>query len=164
MGFMADKGRSILRNGYNPIPVKPGQKAPSIDDWRREITEADVENWVSNGRANHNVGITTGAIVLIDSDIQNQGMSKRIKDWIELHLGFAPVRVGNYPKFGMMFRTEKPFRKISSQPWLDPEGRKVQIEILGEGQQFVAFGRHPDTGKDYYWSSIGIVRKKAGNG
>ena len=33
-----------------------------------------------------------------------------------------------------------------------PDASKVQVEILGEGQQFVCDGLHPDTGQPYRWT------------
>jgi hypothetical protein len=44
-------------------------------------------------------------------------------------------------------RTEAPFTKITMSP----------IECLGQGQQFVAYGIHPDTGQPYYWPIESIV-------
>jgi hypothetical protein len=43
-------------------------------------------------------------------------------------------------------------RKISSTIYWDDLGRKYQTEILGNGQQFVAYGIHPETGKAYVWT------------
>ncbi len=36
-----------------------------------------------------------------------------------------------------------------------PDGTVAQIEVLGEGQQFVAYGVHPDTGQPYAWQGAG---------
>lgn len=150
--FLADKGLRILRNGFNVIPIKPGNKAPSIKNWRGSpTTEADVKRWMSNGRASHGVGITTDTTPLVDIDVFDTAMNRAMVDYIETHIGFAPVRVGFAPKRGMLFRSVTPFRKITSKEFVDPAGKKAQVEILGEGEQFVAFHIHPDTHQPYHW-------------
>jgi len=52
-------------------------------------------------------------------------------------------------------RTDKPFKKITSKEYVDPHGDKAQIEILGEGQQFVAYAIHPVTNRPYSWFEEG---------
>lgn len=47
----------------------------------------------------------------------------------------------------MPFRTDKPFGKIIARF----EGTDDKIEFLGDGQQFVAHGIHPDTKAPYQW-------------
>lgn len=41
---------------------------------------------------------------------------------------------------------------MSSAKFVDEKGEKHQVEILGAGQQFVAYGVHPETGKPYQWT------------
>lgn len=151
-GYLADKGVAVFKNGYNVIPIRPGDKAPSIKDWRgKPTTEADIKRWIGNGRAGHGVGITTDTTPLVDIDIFDPAMNRRMVAYVEFNVGYAPIRVGNAPKCGMLFRSETPFRKISSRAFTDPQGRKAQIEILGVGEQFVAYHIHPDTHKPYRW-------------
>jgi hypothetical protein len=54
------------------------------------------------------------------------------------------------PKFAVPFQTDVPFRKFATK-LIPPVGKPAQFEFLCDGQQFVAFGRHPDTGTDYRW-------------
>ena len=151
-GYLADKGHRILRNGFNVIPIRPGDKAPSVKDWRgKPTTKTDLDKWVSNGRAKHGVGITTDNNPLVDIDIFHPGMNRYMVNHVETHIGFAPIRVGYAPKCGLLFRSSEPFRKITSKEYVDPDGRKAQIEILGIGQQFVAYHIHPDTHQPYRW-------------
>lgn len=149
--YLAEKGHRILRNGYNVIPIQPGEKFPSVKDWRgKPTTKNDLDKWVANGRASHGVGITTGDIILFDIDIPNRAVNRHMVDWCITHIGFAPERVGNPPKVGLMYRTSKPFSKITSKEYVDSDGNRAQLEILGEGQQFVAYHEHPDTKKALY--------------
>ena len=55
------------------------------------------------------------------------------------------MRVGLWPKRLLLYRTEAPFAKIVRCR------RAASSRSSALGQQFVAFGRHPDTGSDYDW-------------
>lgn len=153
-GYLSEKGLRVLSNGFDIIPIKPGDKAPSIKGWERvRTTERQLNGWLSNGRADHGLGIPTRFTPFADFDIHDRPCLQHLIDWTETNIGFAPLRIGNAPKCGMVFRLKgiTPFRKISSRIYNDAEGRKSQVEILAEGQQFVAFAIHPDTGKPYHW-------------
>ena len=53
----------------------------------------------------------------------------------------SALRIGRAPKRLLVYRTEAPFKGFKLSP----------IEILCDGQQFVAFHIHPDTGRPYEW-------------
>lgn len=151
-GYLALKGLQILRNGYNVIPIKPAAKFPVLRNWQNHLTKpADITSWLSNGHAEAGVGITTGKTVFVDLDTPDLGDALYMEGFIQFTIGFAPVRIGNNPKRGLMFRTDTPFRKITSKTYVDSQGREHRCEILGIGQQFVSHHIHPDTGKPYLW-------------
>jgi hypothetical protein len=55
------------------------------------------------------------------------------------------IRIGRWPKKLLLYRTDMPLSEITV-------GQKgCQIEFLGQGQQFVAYGIHETTGKPYEW-------------
>ena len=58
------------------------------------------------------------------------------------------LRTGLAPKILIPFRTSKPLSKITI---LFDEGEK--LEFLGDGQQFIAAGIHPDTRQPYTWGN-----------
>lgn len=152
-GYLADKGRKILQNGYNVIPIKPGEKFPVIKNWQNLKTEPKhITAWLKNGHAEAGVGITTGEVSFVDVDAPDVEAGKYIRDWIFVHIGYAPVRVGNAPKFGLMYRSPNPFRKIASKTYIDDQGRESRVEVLGIGQQFVSHHIHPDIQKPYRWT------------
>ena len=64
--------------------------------------------------------------------------------------GHILVRIGKAPKRAIPFRTEVPFAKITANV-VAPHGRTEKIEFLGDGQQVVAFGIHPETKQRYNW-------------
>ena len=72
-------------------------------------------------------------------------------------LGPSPFRIGQPPKALLPFSTAEPFDKISGKWWGLPgddwradDYSPHRIEILGDGQQFVAYARHP-RGTFYRW-------------
>lgn len=155
-GFLAELGLRIHRNGYNIIPIKPGEKFPVIKGWQKiETTPADIAKWRRNGHADAGVGITCGKISFFDIDCYDVEAALETQDDIETTLGFAPLRIGNPPKRGLMYRTETPFRKVTSKVWIDGQGRECRLEVLGVGQQFVSHHIHPDTKKPYQWPRPG---------
>lgn len=152
-GFLSQDGRQILNNGYNVIPIKPGFKFPTIKDAQTVVTTPHIiAQWLANGHADAGVGIVTGKVSFVDCDTPSAESAVHMREWIENNIGFAPIRVGNPPKFGMMYRSENPFRKIASKTWIGDNDKEYRVEVLGIGQQFVSNHIHPDTGKPYRWS------------
>ncbi|WP_198134896.1 bifunctional DNA primase/polymerase [Roseovarius sp. 217] len=131
----------LLDNGYEPIPIKPGQKAPALNRWTSVvIDDAALDDW--RGRyASCGIGLRTGLLVGIDIDVLDPDRAHDVQALAVRRFGETLVRVGCWPKRLLIYRTEIPFAKMKSG----------QVEILGQGQQFVAFGIHPGTGRPYAW-------------
>ncbi|NLG16050.1 MAG: AAA family ATPase [Fibrobacter sp.] len=129
--------QTLLDNGYSPIPVMG--KKPALDNWR--------ENIAPEGYGGYNAGILCGSVVAIDIDITDKEIAEQLKDYVLQICGETVYRIGRAPKVLLVYRNAS------------PEGRKRvskrydcgRIEVLGEGQQFVAFGTHPDTKQPYTW-------------
>src|SRR5262249_4039765 len=67
-------------------------------------------------------------------------------------IGPTPLqRIGQAPKALLAYRTETPFSKAKSRRPIMPDGQPALVECLTTGQQFVAFGTHPDTRQPYRW-------------
>lgn len=136
-----DAAAQLLDNGYEPIPIKPGQKAPALNRWTSVvIDEAAIEAWlVRHGSCG--VGLRTGNLIGVDIDILDPDRAHEAQVLAVQRFGETLVRVGRWPKRLLLYRTETPFAKMKAG----------QIELLGLGQQFVAFGCHPGTGQPYSW-------------
>ena len=65
-------------------------------------------------------------------------------------LGKTAVRIGRPPKRALLFRADAPFRKLSAT-FTAPNGHNHLIEVMGDGQQIVVNGIHPDTRQPYRW-------------
>ncbi|MCV0396947.1 MAG: AAA family ATPase [Rhizobiaceae bacterium] len=142
----------LIENGYLPIPVNG--KRPRIAGWSSiRATPASVAAW-ERGHADHlNTGVLCGDLVAIDVDVMDPATCKRLTGRLLKisNAESAPCRTGQAPKCLFVFRSSEPREKRKTGEYL-VDGRKCQVEVLGIGQQCVAFGTHPDTGRPYSWS------------
>lgn len=152
--FMAQLGAKLVDAGFPILPIQPGSKKPGVfrrgawrdyPDWsrhgRRETTDHEVDvwgNWPDAG-----IGIATGRVIGIDIDVlSDPQLAKRIEDLAREMLGDTPaLRIGRSPKRLLVYRADRPFKGFKRSP----------IDVLGLGQQFVAYGVHPETGQPYDW-------------
>lgn len=147
----------LLENGYLPIPVDG--KRPRIDAWSSlRATPALIDAWEHRHADHQNTGILTGSLVAIDIDAPDPAMCERlVARLLEVpDAGLAPCRTGMAPKCLFVFRTAEPRKKVKTGEYT-VNGSKCQVEVLGVGQQFVAFGVHPDTGKPYTWTGADLL-------
>jgi hypothetical protein len=158
--YLAKYGPLALRNGYEIIPIKPGTKRPPFDEWEDIRANArQLQRWLDHGRERNGVGILARKTPLVDIDCRDAGMVKKMIRFTEQLIGPTLQRVGQAPKTGLVYRTETPFKKVNSRTFIDPDnpvdeaGKTIgqKLEVLGDGQQFVAFAIHPDTGEPYRW-------------
>lgn len=151
--YLKEYGERLLQHGYPIIPIKQGFKFPKgLSGWEQiNATENHLKKWLSNGFADDGVGIITKEIPAIDIDVYDKDIANLLVAWCEKNIGATVKRVGKAPKILLVYRTEKPIKKMVSTIYEDFLGLTQKIEILGDGQQFVAFAMHPDTGKPYEW-------------
>src|SRR5215471_7043476 len=100
-----------------------------------------------------NTGILTRLTPVLDADILNQDAAVAVENLVRERFeerGYILVRIGLAPKRAILFRTLTPFDKITVN-FTETRGRAEKIELLCDGQQLVADGIHPDTGKPYSW-------------
>lgn len=147
-------GARLLDRGYLIIPIAKGQKRPAIDGWQNaRITPAQLHLYNGSG-----VGILTGQgatpLCAIDIDTSFPDLADAMVAWLATRFGMTVTRVGNAPKVLAVYRQARPFRKAVS-PWFeDYLGARHRLEVLGQGQQFVAYARHPETGQPYVWTDL----------
>jgi P4 family phage/plasmid primase-like protien len=157
MTVFRDRGLALVGNGYHIIPIPPRSKAPVVDAWQAIRADTrQVETWSANGYAHGNTGVLTRENPSTDLDILDlpfvMEMQQVVEDIVQSPLPMV-IRIGRAPKRLLLFCTTAPFPKVASPFFMSPDGRKHRVEVLGDGQQFVAFGIHPDTGKEYTWVS-----------
>jgi len=146
--FMGDFGPMLNDNGYNIIPVAKGTKRPALSNWSRiKSTQELIKSW----DADASIGLTTGEVVAIDIDCYDKHVTNAIVKYCNQNIGRGLARIGKAPKALLLFRTDTPMSKSVSTKFSDPDGNTNCIEILGKGQQLVAYGIHPDTQQEYRW-------------
>ena len=146
--FMHDFGPMLIDNGYNIIPVVKGTKRPALSNWPKiKATPELIESW----DADASIGITTGEVVAIDIDCYDKHVTNAIVKYCNQNIGRGLGRIGKAPKALLLFRTDTPMAKSVSPKYIDADGNVNCVEILGKGQQLVAYGIHPDTQKEYLW-------------
>lgn len=151
---LGEVGPTLVKHGYQIIPVKPKSKRPSIESWTEQHADSrQVRKWIESGMSDHGVGITTLGTPIVDVDVYDEAISEQIQAWCEENIGVAPVRIGLAPKRALLYRAEEPFRKVLSRAYYNDWDEKCRVEIQSDGQHFVAYGIHPDTQCPYTWAS-----------
>jgi hypothetical protein len=144
---------AMWRNGYSPLPCHG--KRPAMDGWqkRHETNEAEIHLWDRMWPYDRNTGRLTRNTPTLDVDITDRPACRAVFDRITERFedrGLVLCRVGNAPKFSVPFRTSVPFQKFEAT-LIAPAGKAMKFEFLGDGQQFVVAGTHPDTRQPYRW-------------
>lgn len=153
---------ALRRHGYRPVPVagvhlaiKSAGKRPLMKGWETVCAaadEAEISRWTVTQRDCTNTGLLCGEIVGIDIDVPVEGLAAQIEMLAREMLGDTPLkRIGRPPKLLLVFQTEEPLGKIQTSELLLSDNVVARVEVLASGQQFVAFGIHPETQADYVW-------------
>jgi len=125
-----------------------------------QATNADVDSWLAKGFAG--AGILAKHFPAVDLDIRDEAVVGKMIKYCEKHIGKTYTRVGAAPKAILPYRTNSPFTKLFSAIYEDPDTKLLhQVELLGEGEQWVAFAIHPDTKKPYTWLKGSVAEGKA---
>lgn len=153
--YFATHALTLFGMGYPVLPAEG--KRVFIENWPNlVIDEPTVTYWVSNGQAANNVGMRCGdpslgmALTMGDVDIYDRDVARIVAASIENTFGATIERRGQAPKRGLIYCQAEPFPKVK-RIWFSPDGVKHTVEWLGDGQQFIAFGKHPETKKEYTW-------------
>lgn len=151
--YLKDYGERLVELGYRIVPLPPGSKGPHRKGWPKFNADADqVRRWYSNGSANDGIGVLAATTPAIDVDILDPEVAGLMADEIDkIFEGHnLLMRTGKAPKFLIPFRSDEPFRKITSSVYTDGTNEH-KVEILGSGQQWVAYHVHPETERPYQW-------------
>lgn len=147
--------RKLSTSGYWPIAVyshnanvtSPG-KQPVGERWQERPQGAEPNAVTTAPNANAlNTGILCDGLRAIDIDIDYTETANKVASLVTSMLGGAPVRYRNdSARRLILYRatTGEPRKRIIT-------GALGNVEILGRGQQFVAFGTHPE-GSQYLWN------------
>ncbi len=133
----------LYNRDLEPIPATPGSKYYKGVDWMR--LNLPVKPWPKD----HEIGLRTGKLTAIDIDICNPGIVQSLLSVLTfLHI----TRTGKAPKTLIPVVCPEVEQKMFSDGYVDQHGEMHRIEVLSYGQQFKAYGIHPDTNNPYNWS------------
>ena len=136
------------RLGYVPTPL--AGKRPVLDRWQEAETPPDPASF-----PDHNLGIVTRGLVALDCDVLDKRVALAFRrELVAMFTGTSKLlfRVGESPKWLALFRcAEGELPKRASAYYVDAHERRHRVEALRTGQQFLAAGIHPGTGKQVYW-------------
>ena len=151
--YLAEYGPRLLDRGYPIIPITKGLKRPKgLTKWQQIVADQSaLDSWLHGSFSNGGVGVLTKHFPAIDLDVRDSDIIDKLIDWCFENIGPTLCRRGLAPKTLLPCRTDRPFPKIASKKYIDFLGVEHKVEILGDGQQYVAYAIHPDTGEPYNW-------------
>jgi hypothetical protein len=120
--------------------------------WRRhQTTERELVKWTKDGAG---IGLRAARFPGLDIDVLHKDLAELIEAEAKQILGPAPCRIGCAPKRLLPYRTAAPFsvRKIFFR--VAEDGAEYKVELLGDGQQYVVAGLHPETKRPYRWDQL----------
>lgn len=159
-------------NGFQPIPIsRPhpsdpalGKKPPgTLAAWQCPMPVASrLPRYSGCG-----TGILTATTPAVDIDVRQAELADAIDRIVVEMAGDAPVRYGQAPKRLRVYRTAEPFTKLTTAgyrlPGEAPGDKAHKVEILADGQQFVAYGIHATTGMPYAWPEDDLLNLERGD-
>jgi AAA domain/Primase C terminal 2 (PriCT-2)/Bifunctional DNA primase/polymerase, N-terminal len=151
--YFEEYGPRLAELGYTVLPIKPGTKRPDLKNWNTDPPDIErVRRGAVNGWAKHGTGVHAAHTPLIDVDVLDPELADQMSRAIDSIFPDTPLmtRTGLAPKFGVPMRSDTPFKKLTSKVYTDGT-REHKVEILGDGQQWVAYADHPETGRPYAW-------------
>lgn len=145
-------GSSLKKLGKVPSRYNKSGEVVGIPNWpRRCLTEAEMRRAMRE--PDYGISITLGnGLAAFDVDLEDEDLAN-LFETIAYKRGFRGGCVRfreNSARRLILFRTTGEFRKSVLRSDTDIEGC---VEILGDGQQFVAAGTH-QSGARYQWRKI----------
>jgi hypothetical protein len=155
--------RALVIRGHVPLPLD-GKVSPrygkngagkGLSGWQRleGVTGEMIDTWSRTWPTAVNTGVLTRFAPALDLDILNPEAAEACEALVSTRYegrGVVLVRIGRAPKRAILFHTTEPFPKILANITA-PNGTSEKIEMLGDGQQLVVDGIHPETHAPYCW-------------
>jgi putative DNA primase/helicase len=136
----------------------PG-KQPVMQRWRTVCAaadEAEIRRWDTAFPGCLNTGILCGPVIGTDIDVLDPALAAQVEALAAEMLGETPLRrVGQPPKRLLVYRAAEPGLRKAQLVIARPDGDQAKpdkVELLADGQQFVAYGTHPVTLRPYRWA------------
>jgi hypothetical protein len=155
----------LFHAGYRPLPLYG--KSPEVNGkgWQQKrltTNDDDICMWAKQWPDAANTGVLCRDTPFLDIDIRDPEAAEAaellVKDRFDGHC--VLTRIGQWPKRAIPFQTAAPFPKMMIN-LIDPGGGMHKLEFLGDGQQVVVDGIHPDAREPYMWHGgiLGEIRR-----
>ena len=145
--------KAVLANGYQPVAVKTGEKVPAGTAWQMRRGLPPISDIALN------TGIICEGLCPADIDVDDADAVEAIVKVFDEVAGHTPLVRGrpNSPRRLLLYRAPDGTRPKKRVIKLGSLGK---VELLGLGQQFVAYGMHP-SGVEFEWPEAGpdIVKR-----
>jgi predicted P-loop ATPase len=144
----------LRKNGFHTLPLEG--KVPHIAKWQEKFlntSEDEIRLWPKTWHLAANTGVLAKFAPGLDIDIMIEAAAEAVELLARTYFeerGDIHVRFGKPPKRLIPLRTDEPFEKLF-YVFKAPDGSEHKIEMLGDGQQYVVDGIHPDTHQPYGW-------------
>src|SRR5262249_684103 len=129
--------------GWRPVALRTGDKVPIAKAWTdraRRTPPADAME--APARGSLNTGILADGLRIVDIDVDEPALAHRVRELAGAGLGdpLARTRAGTG-------RTALLYRAAQGAPAKRTlKGAAGTVEVLGRGQQLLAYGAHPSGG------------------
>jgi hypothetical protein len=154
-----ERRNKYLKLGFEPIPCQG--KAPRHTRWTTmRVDERAISKWENEFPEARNTGIRAKNAPAVDLDIYDDEVANRLEELLREVVSQPALRrrVGLPPKRLVPFRADAPFPKLAMEFRAPGDDQtKHKIEVLCDGQQWIAEGIHPDTGRPYTWQGGGLI-------
>ena len=152
---------SLLNNDYKPVPIwgptaevtSPG-KQPAIRNWQNVCKTASpqsVSAWDFDYGMASNTGILCAGLRVVDVDIDTRPVAEEVYRVARKLLGKTIIRrrTGS-SRFALLYRAAQGAPKKRQIA-----GLSGKVEVLGDGQQVVAYGIHHPSSASLTWPDGG---------
>jgi hypothetical protein len=144
-----DCAEHLFNNGYQPVPIEPGTKAPLYKGWSKELGIEPVRRHITT-KPDHGIGVNNVNGMDIDAYDAEIAAAMELKI-SQLHPGYLK-RVGQDPKFLVPMHPASELTSKRKTLWTDQQGQEHAVELLHKHQQqFVVYATHPGTNEPYKW-------------
>lgn len=145
-----DCAARLIELGYHPVPIPKGEKGPTFKGWdklRCGVDDVDFY-WPAEGML---IGVLHVNTAMLDIDVYDEALAKRILEEGMRRFPGALERIGHAPKTAIIMRVEGPEWAVRATRKCHKGNHSAQVDIRAFTRQFVAYGKHPVTGKPYTW-------------
>jgi putative DNA primase/helicase len=150
---IAELRHTLGVNGFMPVPVKTGDKMPLAKAWEAKAADGQfIDAFV--GTDTLSTGILCSGLRAIDIDIDDADLAGHVVKYALAVFGQTTVRHrSNSGRALLLYRAVEgePKKQRLFSKLFGHDKPQIQVEVLGKGNQFVAFGIHK-SGVPYEWT------------